>query len=109
MRVCEGIEIDDGTLSVGVLKRATLRDMPDPDRPPVQRDAAAAAHHRQIEHFDDVTEATVTSISEDKDGALRPFPSRSTATTSASRRGRTARRPRRADRRRLSALRLRTA
>jgi diacylglycerol kinase family enzyme len=33
-----------------------------------------AAGHRQVAHFDDVTAATVSSISEDKDGALRPFP-----------------------------------
>ena len=28
IRVCEGIAIDDGTLSLAVLKRATQRDMP---------------------------------------------------------------------------------
>ena len=28
VRVCEGVEIDDGTLSVGVLERAAQRDMP---------------------------------------------------------------------------------
>jgi diacylglycerol kinase family enzyme len=73
IRVCEGIKIDDGTLSVGVLKRATQRDAPtliarlfSASRP--------AAHHRQVEHFDDVTAATVSSISEDKDGNPRPFP-----------------------------------
>jgi diacylglycerol kinase family enzyme len=73
IRVCEDIAIDDGTLSVGVLKRATQRDMPtlisrlfSANRP--------AARHRQVEHFDDVTEATVKSLSEDKEGNLRPFP-----------------------------------
>jgi diacylglycerol kinase family enzyme len=73
IRVCEGIEIDDGTLSLGVLKRATQRDTPtlisrlfSENRP--------AARHRQIEHFDDVTHATVTSTSVDKEGAIRPFP-----------------------------------
>jgi diacylglycerol kinase family enzyme len=73
IRVCEGIEIDDGTLSLGVLKRAAQRDMPtliarlfSADRP--------AARHRQVEHFDDVAAATVSSISEDGDGSLRPFP-----------------------------------
>lgn len=73
IRVCEGIAIDDGTLSLGVLKRAAQRDMPtligrlfSESRP--------AARHRQVEHFDDVTTATVSSISEDKDGARRPFP-----------------------------------
>jgi diacylglycerol kinase family enzyme len=73
IRVCEGIAIDDGTLSVGVLKRATQRDMPTL----ISRLFSAgrpAAHHRQIEHFEDVTAATITSISEDKEGAVRPFP-----------------------------------
>lgn len=73
IRVCEGIAIDDGTLSVAVLKRAAQRDMPTlvarlfSERRP-------AARHRQIEHFDDVATATVASISETKDGEPRPFP-----------------------------------
>jgi diacylglycerol kinase family enzyme len=73
VRVCEGIEIDDGTLSVGVLERARQRDMPtliprlfSEDRP--------AGRHRRIEQFDDVEEASVASISTGADGALRPFP-----------------------------------
>ena len=73
IRVCEGIAIDDGTLSVAVLKRAAQRDMPTlisrlfSERHP-------AARHRQIEHFDDISAATISSISETKDGDLRPFP-----------------------------------
>jgi diacylglycerol kinase family enzyme len=73
IRVCEGIEFDDGMLSVGVLKRATQRDMPTL----ISRlfsETKPAARHRQVEHFEDVAEATVSSVSEDKDGALRPFP-----------------------------------
>jgi diacylglycerol kinase family enzyme len=73
LRVCEGVEIDDGTLSLGVLKRATQRDMPtlitrlfSEKRP--------AARHRQIDHFEKVTEATVRSSSTTRDGAVRPFP-----------------------------------
>jgi diacylglycerol kinase family enzyme len=73
IRVCEGIAIDDGTLSIGVLKRAAQRDMPtlisrlfSQGRP--------ASRHRQVEHFDDVTAATIASISEGKDGEPRPFP-----------------------------------
>jgi diacylglycerol kinase family enzyme len=73
IRVCEGIAIDDGTLSVGVLKRATQRDMPTLIRR-LFSENRPASRHRQVEHFDDVTEATVNSISEDKDGAPRPFP-----------------------------------
>jgi diacylglycerol kinase family enzyme len=73
IRVCEGIAIDDGTLSIGMLKRAVQRDMPtligrlfSQSRP--------ASRHRQVEHFDDVTAATIASISEGKDGEPRPFP-----------------------------------
>jgi diacylglycerol kinase family enzyme len=73
VRVCEGVEIDDGTLALGVLKRAAQRDMPTL----IARlfsESKPAARHRQIEHFAGVTEAIVTSISETKDGLLRPFP-----------------------------------
>jgi diacylglycerol kinase family enzyme len=73
IRVCEGIGIEDGTLSVGVLKRAAQRDMPTL----VSRlfsEGRPAARHRQVEHFDDVTRATVVSISKDKQEAIRPFP-----------------------------------
>jgi diacylglycerol kinase family enzyme len=53
IRVCEGIAIDDGTLSLAVLKRAAQRDMPTL----ISRlfsDSRPAARHRQIVHFDDV-------------------------------------------------------
>ena len=74
IRVCEGIEIDDGTLSIGVLKRAAQRDMPTLVARLLGAGGSSAADHRQIDHFDDVTDATVTSISETSDGAPRPFP-----------------------------------
>lgn len=73
IRVCEGVAIDDGTLALGVLKRATTRDMPTlvarlfSERRP-------AARHRQIEHFPGIAEATLTSISKTKNGIQRPFP-----------------------------------
>jgi diacylglycerol kinase family enzyme len=74
LRVCEGIAIDDGTLSLAVLKRAAQRDMPTL----VSRlfsEKRPAARHRQIAHFDDVSgAATVASISETRDGDVRPFP-----------------------------------
>jgi len=70
--ICEGIAIDDGTLSMAVLKRAAQRDMPtliprlfSPKKP--------AVRHRQIVGFDDITAATVESISEDRSGAPRSF------------------------------------
>jgi len=73
VRVCEGVEIDDGTLAIGVLQRAAQRDMPTlisrlfSERRP-------AARHRRIDHFAGVTHATVESVSETKDGLPRPFP-----------------------------------
>jgi diacylglycerol kinase family enzyme len=73
IRVCEGIAIDDGALSLGVLRRAAVRDMPTlvtrlfSERRP-------AARHRQVTHFDDVSAATIGSISERKDGSPKPFP-----------------------------------
>ena len=73
VRVCEGIEIDDGTLSVAVLRRAAQRDM-GPIIARVLIERLRASGHRQIDHFDDVTAARVTSVSTDAEGVPRPFP-----------------------------------
>jgi diacylglycerol kinase family enzyme len=73
IRVCEGIEIDDGTLALGVLERAAQRDMPTLI-PRLFSERRPAARHRRIEHFPRVAGATVTSASETKDGTVRPFP-----------------------------------
>jgi diacylglycerol kinase family enzyme len=73
IRVCEGVEIDGGTLSLGVLKRAAQRDMPTMI-PRLFSATRTAARHRQVVHFEDVATATVTSISETKEGDTRPFP-----------------------------------
>jgi diacylglycerol kinase family enzyme len=73
IRVCEGVEIDDGSLSLGVLKRAAQRDMPTLV-PRLFSESRPAARHRQIVHFEDVVEATIASISESRDGEPRPFP-----------------------------------
>jgi diacylglycerol kinase family enzyme len=73
IRVCEGIAIDDGTLSMAVLKRAAQRDMPTL----VNRlfsESRPAARHRQVAHFDDVLSATVETVSKNKDGSPRPLP-----------------------------------
>ncbi|HEY6145174.1 MAG TPA: diacylglycerol kinase family protein [Solirubrobacterales bacterium] len=73
IRVCEGIAIDDGTLSMAVLKRAAQRDMPTL----ITRlfsEGRPAAHHKQITHFGDVLHAVVETASTGKDGAPRPFP-----------------------------------
>lgn len=73
IRVCEGIAIDDGTLSIAVLKRATQRDMPTLIRR-LFSETKPAARHKQVTHFDDVLSATVETISQNKDGSPRPFP-----------------------------------
>jgi diacylglycerol kinase family enzyme len=73
VRVCEGIGIDDGTLSIGVLRRAAQRDM-GPIIARVLVEGLRATRHRQIVHFDDVTAARVVSASHDAAGKPRPFP-----------------------------------
>ncbi len=73
IRVAEGIAIDDGTLSMAVLKRAAQRDMPTLIGR-LLSESKSAADHKQIAHFDDVHQATITSASEDKAGEPRPFP-----------------------------------
>ena len=73
VRVCEGVEIDDGTLALGVLKRAAQRDMPTLI-PRLFGEKRPAARHRQIIHFKGVRAASITSISQTRDGTLRPFP-----------------------------------
>lgn len=73
IRVCEGIAIDDGTLSMAVLKRAAQRDMPTLVRR-LFSESKPAARHRQVAHFDDVMMATVETASEGKDGSPCPFP-----------------------------------
>ncbi len=73
IRVCEGVEIDDGSLSLGVLQRAAQRDMPTLI-PRLFSEQRPAARHRRIDHFEGVTNATIASISETKEGIARPFP-----------------------------------
>jgi diacylglycerol kinase family enzyme len=73
VRVCEGVAIDDGTLAVGVLKRAAQRDMPTLI-PRIFSEKRPAARHRQIEHFPSVGAAKIASVSQTKDGIARPFP-----------------------------------
>jgi diacylglycerol kinase family enzyme len=70
--VNEGIAIDDGTLSMAVLKRAAMRDMPTL-LPRLFSQKSPAVRHRQIVGFQDVTAATIESISEDRSGAPRSF------------------------------------
>jgi diacylglycerol kinase family enzyme len=73
IRVCDGIAIDDGTLSMAVLRRAVQRDMPTLIGRLLSGKRTAAGH-KQVVHFDDVLGATVRSISIGKDGAPKAFP-----------------------------------
>ncbi len=73
VRVCEGAAIDNGTLSVAMLRRARQRDLPTiATRILVPR--LSTPSHRAVDHFEGVTEARVTSLSRDDGGAYRPFP-----------------------------------
>ena len=73
VRVCDDAALDNGTLSVAMLQRAALRDMPTVmtrclwDRFP-------ASGHRQIEHFAGLVEARVDSVSTGPGGETLLFP-----------------------------------
>jgi diacylglycerol kinase family enzyme len=73
LRVCEGISFDDGTLSMVVLKRAAQRDVLTL-APRLLSERLKVSMHRQVEHFDDLHEARVSSASTDSEGRLRSFP-----------------------------------
>ena len=73
VRVCDGAALDNGTLSLAVLRRAAQRDMPT-IAARVFSERNRPARHRQIDHAEGVTEALVSSISADADGVTRPFP-----------------------------------
>ncbi|MGH2963113.1 MAG: diacylglycerol/lipid kinase family protein [Solirubrobacterales bacterium] len=73
VRVCAGAALDNGTLSIALLKRAAQRDMPT-IASRVLLDRLTATDHRQIEHFEEVTAARLESVSRDAEGKIRPFP-----------------------------------
>jgi diacylglycerol kinase family enzyme len=73
MRICEDIGLNDGTISMALLRRAKQRDMV-PIASRVLSKRLHVAKHRQIDEFDDVTKASVRSVSTDEDGVPRPFP-----------------------------------
>ena len=73
IRICENIGLDDGTISMALLRRAKQRDML-PIASRVLSKRLHASKHHQIDEFDDVTRAAVRSISKDEDGVPRPFP-----------------------------------
>jgi diacylglycerol kinase family enzyme len=73
IRICEDIGLEDGTISMALLRRAKQRDML-PIASRVLSKTLHVAKHRQIDEFDDITRASVRSISMDQDGVARPFP-----------------------------------
>lgn len=73
VRVCEGAALDNGTLSLAVLRRAAQRDMPTIAGRVFSKRFRPHAH-RQIDHAEGVTEALVSAISSEPDGTQRRFP-----------------------------------
>jgi diacylglycerol kinase family enzyme len=73
LRVCEGAELDNGTLSVAMLGRAAQRDLPT-IAARVLLDGLRTPGHRQIDHYEGVTEGRIESVSRDSGGSIRPFP-----------------------------------
>jgi diacylglycerol kinase family enzyme len=73
VRICEGAAIDNGTLSMAMLRRATQRDMPT-IAARVLTERLRASRHRQIEHFGGVTSGRLESVSLDEGGRTRSFP-----------------------------------
>jgi diacylglycerol kinase family enzyme len=73
VRVCEGAAQDNGTLSVAMLRRAAQRDVPTIIAR-VLATGMSAADHRQIDHFEGITEARLESVSRAPDGSYRGFP-----------------------------------
>jgi diacylglycerol kinase family enzyme len=73
LRVCENASLGNGTLSVAVLRRAAQRDVPT-IAARVLMDSLRTPQHRQIEHFDRLTECRLESRSRDVEGRIRTFP-----------------------------------
>jgi len=73
LRVCENAALDNGTLSVAMLRRAAQRDVPT-IAGRVLSTSLRTPGHRQIDHFDRVTEGRIASLSRDEHGESRPFP-----------------------------------
>ncbi len=73
IHVCENVRIDDGSLGMVVLKRANQLDVMSVI-PRLLSNRLSTAKHGQVESFQDMMEAVVTSTSNGPDGNLRPFP-----------------------------------
>ena len=73
LRICENAALDNGTLSVAMLRRAAQRDVPTIAARVLMKSMRTPLH-RQIEHFDGITQCRVESVSKDPQGRIRPFP-----------------------------------
>jgi diacylglycerol kinase family enzyme len=73
LHICENAALDNGTLSVAMLRRAAQRDVPTIATRVLMKSVRTPGH-RQIDHFDGVTECRVESVSKDPDGRIRAFP-----------------------------------
>ena len=75
VRVCEGAALDNGTLSLAMLKRAALRDIPTlMARCLADSSRFLPIDHRQIEHFAGLAEARVDTLSRNAAGEPVLFP-----------------------------------
>ncbi len=68
IRINEGTALDNGTLGLSVLRRATPMELPTVLWRAFSGNAATVARHPQIEAFTDVSEATVEAVDD------QPFP-----------------------------------
>jgi diacylglycerol kinase family enzyme len=73
LRVCDNAALDNGTLSVALLRRAAQRDLP-AIATRVLTPSLRTSGHRQIDHYDGVTECRIDSLSRDAQGRMQPFP-----------------------------------
>jgi diacylglycerol kinase family enzyme len=73
LRVCENAALDNGALSVAVLRRAAQRDMPT-IAARVLATRLRTPRHRQIDHYEGVTDCRLDSLSHDAEGRIRSFP-----------------------------------
>jgi diacylglycerol kinase family enzyme len=73
LHICENAALDNGTLSVAMLRRAAQRDMPTIAARVLMKSMRTPLH-RQIDHFDGVTECRVESASRNAEGHIRAFP-----------------------------------
>ncbi|MEO7197472.1 MAG: diacylglycerol kinase family protein [Solirubrobacterales bacterium] len=73
LHVCEGVSIDSGTLSLAVLRRAAQRDVPF-IAARILGASSTAGDHRHIDHYEDLQEARIESLSRNQEGGWRGFP-----------------------------------